>query len=181
VFLLATLLLLLFLSCLLLWTDLLPVDYDYSQRSHWWDSFLLVPGSEEYPQDFCETTMASKQFVADDRGRICSRVLLDPLSGCCNASLPTTSSFSCNTCGRASRCCRLYEFCVTCCMRQEHLAELELALTPAPLQTQNFSGLSRRFGACSALCRTSSESVDHERSYRSTAVYCFSLHGRGAL
>jgi len=171
------LLLLLSFSFGLLWSGVLPVDLDSSQRSHWWDPFLLASDTlgTQVVNSFCDSTVSGKLLVADDRGRVCSRYVLDSVTGCCNASQAGTSTLSCNTCGRSSRCCRVYEYCVTCCMRQDFLPDLELLLTPAPHETKDFNGLAARFSACSALCRTSSESVEHERSYKSSAMFCFAV------
>ena len=68
---------------------------------------------------------------------------------------------------QVSSCCSQFEFCISCCLRPDQRASLQEILTAAAA-TNNvvFVSVSDHWELCLAKCRTSSESVQHENTYR---------------
>ena len=68
---------------------------------------------------------------------------------------------------QGSSCCSQFEFCISCCLRPDQRASLQEILTAAAA-TNNvvFVSVSDHWELCLAKCRTSSESVQHENTYR---------------
>ena len=75
---------------------------------------------------------------------------------------------------QGSSCCSQFEFCISCCLRPDQRASLQEILTAAAA-TNNvvFVSVSDHWELCLAKCRTSSESVQHENTYRYDAKILF--------
>ncbi|EQC35961.1 hypothetical protein SDRG_06703 [Saprolegnia diclina VS20] len=125
----------------------------------------------------CKHTAETTAFITDARGATCSRESLLP-SGCCPVAASTVT-FSCTSCNVAApHCCSEYERCVSCCMSPDHreiLRHFLLHANPAHPVYGAPHHLSV-FGFCAFRCRTSSASVQHQNSYRSTKKHCYGLH-----
>lgn len=121
----------------------------------------------------CRNSVQGKVLIVDDRGYVCSRT--DILSsGCCNTDSETTKRYSCETC-KENGCCSIYEYCISCCLHPDKKNLLQSVLGKAS-ETFNvlFASVTDHFELCLAKCRTSSQSVQHENSYRDPrAKHCY--------
>ncbi|KAH0625420.1 hypothetical protein JD844_014917, partial [Phrynosoma platyrhinos] len=113
-------------------------------------------------------------------GYICERkdVLVN---GCCNVEAPNTKLYSCDSC-LSNGCCSVYEACVSCCLQPNknclgffQQQVLKNFLNRAAVAFRNlFVSVEDHFELCLAKCRTSSQSVQHENTYRNPiAKYCY--------
>lgn len=123
----------------------------------------------------CRNSVQGPDYIADEQGFVCSYGDM-ALNGCCIPERNSTERFSCYTC-QGSRCCKLYEHCVSCCLQPDKRHILESVLT---MQANSRSPLLRSvtdtFELCLSKCRTSSISVQQENVYRdSTYKYCYGL------
>lgn len=135
------------------------------------------PDSNETDEDSmpitCRNSVQGKVLISDDRGYVCQR--LDILSnGCCNVKVVNTKLYSCETC-QANGCCSIYEYCISCCMQPEKKVLLQKILGQASESFSIlFASITDHFELCLAKCRTSSQSVHHENSYRDPkAKHCY--------
>lgn len=121
----------------------------------------------------CRNSVQGKLLIVDERGYICNRTDLD-IRGCCDITLPHISKHRCDTCSR-NDCCEQFEFCVSCCLDPEKKPLLTRVLEEAR-QTgdRSLASVADHFELCLAKCRTSSQSVQHENSYRNPkAKFCY--------
>ncbi|XP_077289333.1 SREBP regulating gene protein [Arctopsyche grandis] len=121
----------------------------------------------------CRNSIQGKVLVVDDRGFVCHRP--DVLSsGCCNSLSHTTKQYSCATCSEG-HCCVIYEYCVACCLHPDKKEILEAILDKVSVQHNVlFASVNDHFELCLAKCRTNSQSVHHENSYRDPKrKHCF--------
>ncbi|XP_071446260.1 SREBP regulating gene protein [Hetaerina americana] len=139
--------------------------------------FLWHSGKEENLTSIkvttCRNSVQGKVLIVDDRGYICSRS--DVLAnGCCNNESDNTKRYACDTC-RENGCCSIYEYCISCCLDPNKKTILQGVLGKAS-ETFNvlFASVTDHFELCLAKCRTSSQSVLHENSYRDPrAKHCY--------
>ncbi|KAI5694906.1 hypothetical protein M8J75_007484 [Diaphorina citri] len=61
----------------------------------------------------CRNSVQGKLIIADDRGYVCARDLVQS-SGCCTTTLESPQ-YPCDTCNTEG-CCVTYEYCVACCL-----------------------------------------------------------------
>uniref|UniRef100_F7G1F5 SREBP regulating gene protein n=1 Tax=Monodelphis domestica TaxID=13616 RepID=F7G1F5_MONDO len=96
------------------------------------------------------------------------------VNGCCNVNAASARRFWCDGC-LANGCCGAYEYCVSCCLQPSKQLLLERFLNQAAAAFQNlFMAVEDHFELCLAKCRTSSQSVQHENTYRDPiAKYCY--------
>lgn len=121
----------------------------------------------------CRNSVQGKVLIVDDRGYVCSRT--DVLStGCCNTENENTKQYSCETC-KENACCSIYEYCISCCLHPDKKNLLQAVLGKAPETFKVlFASVTDHFELCLAKCRTSSQSVQHENSYRDPrAKHCY--------
>ncbi|ELK37410.1 hypothetical protein MDA_GLEAN10014215 [Myotis davidii] len=106
-------------------------------------------------------------------GYVCERKDL-LVNGCCNVNVPGTKQYCCDGC-LTNGCCSAYEHCVSCCLQPNKQLLLERFLNRAAVAFQNlFMAVEDHFELCLAKCRTSSQSVQHENTYRDPiAKYCY--------
>eukprot|EP00052_Salpingoeca_macrocollata_P004279 m.40441 g.40441 ORF g.40441 m.40441 type:complete len:261 (+) comp14113_c0_seq1:64-846(+) len=85
-----------------------------------------------------------------------------------------TAQYSCQSC-RPDHCCRVYEYCVSCCQHSNHTAVLrDLMAHPSKAHQPLLRTAQDRFELCTAACRTNSMSVQHENKFRDAeAKHCF--------
>lgn len=125
------------------------------------------------PSNQCRNSVQGKLLITDDLGYICERrhVLVN---GCCNIEAPSTKLYSCDSC-LPNGCCSVYEACVSCCLQPNKQRLLERFLNRAAVAFRNlFMAVEDHFELCLAKCRTSSQSVQHENTYRDpVAKYCY--------
>lgn len=130
-------------------------------------------GNNSHSSNQCRNSVQGKLLITDELGYICERK--DMLTnGCCNIEVPSTKQYSCDSCS-PSGCCSVYEACVSCCLQPNKQQLLEDFLNRAAVAFQNlFMAVEDHFELCLAKCRTSSQSVQHENTYRNpVAKYCY--------
>ncbi|XP_049644821.1 SREBP regulating gene protein isoform X2 [Suncus etruscus] len=144
---------------------------DLEQPIPWKVQFNL--GNSSRPSNQCRNSVQGKHFITDELGYICKRKHL-LASGCCDVRVPSTRQYSCDGC-LPSGCCGTYEHCVSCCLQPGKQLLLERFLNRAAVAFQNlFMAVEDHFELCLAKCRTSSQSVQHENTYRDpVAKYCY--------
>lgn len=152
-----------------------PVNIDQEESSDppifEWISLDNISSLEQ-----CRNSQQGSAWIVDELGFVCS---LDNLlsSGCCDNSSPTTNRFSCLNCLPVG-CCSLYEICVSCCLDPDKKQTLAAILNKL-VQSENsirliYTSLRDQFEFCLTKCRTSSESVKHENSYKHPKhKYCY--------
>lgn len=121
------------------------------------------------PIESCRNSVQGKVLIADDKGYLCSRRDLQA-NGCCSA---TSKQYSCETC-LTNDCCAIYEHCISCCMHPQKRPLLQKIVSNGVNLAVIFSSVTDHFEFCLAKCRTSSQSVQHENSYRDPrAKHCY--------
>ncbi|XP_027804951.1 SREBP regulating gene protein isoform X3 [Marmota flaviventris] len=150
--------------------NLLQVQ-DHDQPIPWKVQFNL--GNSSRPSNQCRNSIQGKHLITDDLGYVCERKDL-LTNGCCDVSVPSTKQYCCDGC-LANGCCSAYEHCVSCCLQPNKQLLLERFLNRAAVAFQNlFMAVEDHFELCLAKCRTSSQSVQHENTYRDpVAKYCY--------
>ncbi|XP_070571520.1 SREBP regulating gene protein-like [Ptychodera flava] len=121
----------------------------------------------------CRNSVQGRVHIADEKGYLCERA--DVLAnGCCDSTAEKTVLYCCDSC-LDNGCCSLYEHCVSCCLQPQKQQLLQAVLGRASKAFQIlFSSVTDHFELCLAKCRTSSESVQHENTYRDPeAKYCY--------
>lgn len=116
----------------------------------------------------CRFTRPVTSLITDDQGFVCTRTHTHPTTKCCIRTPPTVR-YSCASCNH-SMCCSHYEQCVSCCMSPSR-ANLRVPILSTP-SLRRYS-LKDDFELCSALCRSSSQSLLHENAYRHNNHHCF--------
>ena len=59
-------------------------------------------------------------LIVDERGFLCLRDDLKN-TGCCNIQAENTHIYYCETCDDVSKCCDVYEHCVSCCLNPDNV------------------------------------------------------------
>ncbi|KAK6625623.1 hypothetical protein RUM43_005922 [Polyplax serrata] len=167
-------------SVLSLWqertSELSSSDINFDQsRKRLSNSFLWHSEIDGNQTDLkiisCRNSVQGKVLIVDDKGYVCSRSDLMP-SGCCNTRSGNTKRFTCDTC-KENGCCSIYEYCISCCLHPDKKQVLQNVLGKAA-ENVLFASVSDHFELCLAKCRTSSQSVHHENSYRDPrAKHCY--------
>jgi len=126
-----------------------------------YSSFPLVPEQEQ--QKTCRNAV-DREFVVDEKGRVCKWQSLDYITGCCPDLEPGPQETEINNCEQCKEnCCAIYAYCVSCCLQPGN----------------NFSVNSEdakstdKFNYCRTVCRTNSGSVINENQWKSDLKYCF--------
>lgn len=123
----------------------------------------------------CKTTVPTRRgTVTDSTGKVCTDTTIDRTTGCCNENALETSS-PCESCDLGTGCCQRMELCVACCMQSDSNM-LEVSSKVKHFLFRELIENEDWFGYCSLRCRTSSESVKQENSYRSHEHHCFLQH-----
>ncbi|KAJ7309626.1 hypothetical protein JRQ81_007680 [Phrynocephalus forsythii] len=151
-----------------------PQTQDEDHPIAWKVQFSL--GNNSQPSNQCRNSVQGKLLITDELGYICERKAV-LTNGCCNVEAPGTKQHSCDSC-LPSGCCSVYEACVSCCLQPNKKQLLEDFLKRAAVAFQNlFMAVEDHFELCLAKCRTSSQSVQHENTYRNpVAKYCYGEH-----
>ncbi|KAK4742994.1 hypothetical protein SAY87_000995 [Trapa incisa] len=119
----------------------------------------------------CRNTVQGRYLLSDDNGHVCDAFSLDLQSRCCPE---IGERFSCYGCNLYSRCCKAYEYCVSCCLdpSRTHIDQVVKVKISKPSSAGNYDSV---FDFCSGRCRHNSESVIHENAYISEFHHCFSI------
>ncbi|XP_071484297.1 SREBP regulating gene protein-like [Diadema setosum] len=121
----------------------------------------------------CRNSRQGKNYVVDEKGYVCSWKDLLP-NGCCNSKTPAASIHNCDGCSN-NGCCAVYEHCVSCCLHpeKEHILQDMLGKASNTFRLL-FQSVADHFELCLTKCRTSSQSVKHENTYRDPiAKHCY--------
>ena len=137
-------------------TPLLPSSPS-SRRLH--SPLSPIPSSDS---SHCLNSLQGRSLIVDDRGVVCPLQSVSAVSGCC-VDEEAVAALSCRSCRSDLGCCHSYEFCVSCCMREEEGEE----------GGEGGGGASDVFARCLNLCRTSSRSVHHGNVYRTAFHHCY--------
>lgn len=136
----------------------------------------------------CRWAQSSPHTVVDSDGKVCSASSLG-VSGCCpnnrdthHASNNTSSHDRCLDCSNIG-CCPSYERCVACCSDPHRADELPQVIAARPAARLLLRRQKRvrdqpqpQFEWCAMLCRTGSQSTQHQNKYRHpTDRYCYGL------
>nr|CAG4644994.1 EOG090X0AGU [Leptodora kindtii] len=122
---------------------------------------------------YCRNSIQGKALISDDRGYVCNRHNVMP-NGCCKPETEGTKRYSCETCHDYG-CCSIYEYCISCCLQPDKKEFLKNVLGKASGSLNLLlASVTDHFELCLNKCRTSSQSVQHENSYRNPrAKYCY--------
>ncbi|XP_076846082.1 SREBP regulating gene protein [Brachyhypopomus gauderio] len=137
----------------------------------WKLKFILGNSSRHITR--CRNSIQGKVLLTDQLGYVCERKDL-LVNGCCNVNDGSSRQYVCESC-LSNACCSVYEYCVSCCLQPDKQAVLESFLNRAAEGFRNlFTAVEDLFELCLAKCRTSSQSVQHENTYRNAqAKYCY--------
>ncbi|XP_046679978.1 SREBP regulating gene protein [Homalodisca vitripennis] len=140
------------------------------------DSFLWHSSDENngtVKVTTCRNSVQGKALIVDDKGYVCNRREI-LANGCCDSSLASVRRYSCDTC-KDNGCCSIYEYCISCCLHPDKKNLLQNVLGKAPETFRVlFASVTDHFELCLAKCRTSSQSVQHENSYKDPrAKHCY--------
>ncbi|XP_041348973.1 SREBP regulating gene protein-like [Gigantopelta aegis] len=121
----------------------------------------------------CRNSVQGIHLIADERGYVCKREDLGP-GNCCNVRATSSKRYHCESC-MSNKCCAVYEYCISCCLQPDKQTLLSRILKEASNEPFNpFAFVEDHFELCLLKCRTSSQSVQHENSYRDPkAKYCY--------
>ncbi|CAD7705056.1 unnamed protein product [Ostreobium quekettii] len=126
------------------------------------------------PLSECRNTRQGRYYITDDRGFLCHRDAYNTNTGCCTTGDP----FSCDTCNLDTKCCSMYEACVSCCLAPKHNA-IEIYPTVFRAVRHPETGhWGDEFEYCRGKCRTHSRSTVHENAFIDVKHFCFSEDAR---
>ncbi|ESP04136.1 hypothetical protein LOTGIDRAFT_136810 [Lottia gigantea] len=125
----------------------------------------------------CRNSVQGRKYIVDERGYCCHRRHLDS-NRCCDNKESSAVRYNCESCHN-NGCCIIYEHCVSCCLqpdKQPLLSKILRDSRDSKNEPYNklFELVEDHFELCLAKCRTSSQSVQHENSYRDPrAKHCY--------
>lgn len=133
--------------------------------------FKWLPLHNTSSLSYCRNSIQGPNYITDELGYICP-LTWKQVTGCCDNE--HSKRFDCNGCMDNS-CCAVYEHCVSCCLHPDKKPVLQSILYQV---TESFHPLyslvKDQFELCLMKCRTSSQSVHHENSYRNPdSKYCY--------
>ncbi|XP_078598275.1 SREBP regulating gene protein-like isoform X2 [Branchiostoma floridae x Branchiostoma japonicum] len=152
--------------------DYKPPEFDFRRKISWKPRFQARNLANKTDTN-CRNSVQGKEVIADERGFVCDREDI-LVGGCCDVTSLTTRRFTCASC-QENGCCQVYEHCVSCCLQPEKQPLLRSLLDHVPDAFKTlFASVTDHFELCLAKCRTSSQSVQHENSYRDPkAKFCY--------
>lgn len=146
----------------------------------------------------CRRTQQGALSTVDERGVLCDLSDVDAASGCCLEGAPSAQRHVCDACDAASKCCREYEACVSCClgamdgetgdlqavsphhpgMWRRWLIHRDAEAHAAGAAAEAQEGVEevfsvRPFEYCTHKCRANAHTTDHENMYRSLVHHCY--------
>ena len=122
----------------------------------------------------CMNTVQGELLLTDDRGYVCPVEDIDTTTGCC---LRGTGPHTCAGCDMKSKCCILYETCVSCCMHPKEKASERMGNEYRVRHRSSTGHFDTAFEFCRGMCRTTKDCTLHENGYRSDFKYCFNEDG----
>ena len=146
----------------------------------------------------CSNSIQGRQKIADNKGYVCAHEDMNINSGCCSSG---SKRFDCSSCTTKESCCTEYESCISCCLSPENFIRygnfyqskkilqhgVHLRTNDVDNNNKSKTIISTRshptttsatltpFDYCSFVCRTNSDSVQSENSYRGGHNHCFGL------
>lgn len=98
-------------------------DVELEDANYKRDSPLIWRSLKEFnltDSEICKNSQQGINLIVDERGFLCARD--DLLStGCCNIQAENTHIYSCETCDDETKCCEVYEYCVSCCLNPSNV------------------------------------------------------------
>ncbi|XP_059147587.1 SREBP regulating gene protein-like [Physella acuta] len=149
---------------------------EYQSKRTLRQPFQFQPTEESNDTEIvkCRNSRQGRVLIVDQKGYVCRHEHVGT-NKCCNTKHPSTKHHSCESC-LSNGCCSIYEHCVSCCLQpknQHLLSKIVKENLEAPYNLF-ISEVENVFDLCLAKCRTSSQSVQHENSYRDASVkYCY--------
>lgn len=121
----------------------------------------------------CRNSGQGRSLIVDEKGYVCQWQDMLP-SGCCDPTAVNSRHYTCRGCSN-NHCCAVYEHCVSCCLHPEKENVLKEFLNKASNTFRLlFQVTEDHYEVCLLKCRTSSESVQHENTYRDPiAKHCY--------
>ncbi|XP_005108632.1 SREBP regulating gene protein [Aplysia californica] len=122
----------------------------------------------------CRNSRQGRFLIVDQKGYVCKREAVG-INNCCNPKHLSSKLHACDTC-LSNGCCSVYEHCVSCCLQPRNQPLLSKILNKNLEAPYNLfvTEVENPFDLCLAKCRTSSQSVQHENSYRDAHIkYCY--------
>lgn len=121
----------------------------------------------------CRNSRQGRSLIVDEKGFVCQWHDVLP-SGCCDPSAMNTRHYTCRGCS-SNHCCAIYEHCVSCCLHPDKEDVLREFIAKAGNTFRLlFQATEDHYDFCLLKCRTSSESVQHENTYRDPiAKHCY--------
>ncbi|CAG9802289.1 unnamed protein product [Chironomus riparius] len=152
-------------------------DGEFEEINYKRDSPLIWRSLKEYnltDSEVCKNSIQGINLIVDERGFLCSRDDLKS-TGCCNIQAENTHIYYCETCDDVSKCCEVYEHCVSCCLNPDNVPLLQKAIAQAQNDRQKllFLNVLDQFDLCLSICRSNSQSVVNEHFYKSPKKHCF--------
>mmetsp|Transcript_78647 Transcript_78647/g.211336 ORF Transcript_78647/g.211336 Transcript_78647/m.211336 type:complete len:259 (+) Transcript_78647:15-791(+) len=122
----------------------------------------------------CRNTVQGPYHFADDRGYVCPLEELIFETGCCPDV--EENRYSCASCEPLTQCCKVYEYCVSCCLSPTNAKLRERAMNKMKDKRTYQRAVKEKdvFEFCRASCRTSSKSTVHGNAYNSEYRHCVS-------
>jgi hypothetical protein len=128
--------------------------------------------------DRCQNSVHGRNLIVDSRGNVCPADAVNVLTKCCpeNGNSPL-SCLSCNqTASDGLTCCKVYEYCVSCCLQPQRTAYVrQLLLRKKASGVALFFDVNAEdsFSICLASCRTNAASTSHENRFNQNHIHCF--------
>jgi hypothetical protein len=171
---------------------------------------IIRPETFESSNASCKNSFQGRHLISDSRGYTCTRGDIHHTNGCCkhsindaakkkigqakkiesddilykedanHKSITPLKQFECRNCNLQVGCCQEYEYCISCCLKPDHLRYNYNSYLSIPILQRKVSSNSNKlknldyFDYCQFVCRTSSLSVQTENSYRGSHNYCYS-------
>ncbi|XP_076453205.1 SREBP regulating gene protein-like [Babylonia areolata] len=154
------------------------VSEDYASKRTLRQAFQWEPLPDADRNDtqvrLCRNSEQGKSLIVDEKGYVCRREALSS-NHCCDSKHGLVTRYVCESC-LPNGCCGIYEHCVSCCLQPDKQPLLQRLLKEAVVESfDRFAAeVKDQFELCLAKCRTSSQSVQHENSYRHPKIkYCY--------
>jgi hypothetical protein len=196
------------MTILLRWQQLRKIqlagDISYKKR------YFIRSDISDLNNTSCKNSFQGRHLISDSRGYTCARGDIHHTNGCCNhfindamekkvgqpnasdiddmlykedanqKSITLMKQFDCSNCNLQVGCCQEYEYCISCCLKPDHLQYNYDSYLNIPILQRKVSSNSNNlknldyFDYCQFVCRSSSLSVQTENSYRGLHNYCYS-------
>lgn len=101
-------------------------DNELEETSYKRDTPLIWRSLKEFnltDSEICKNSIQGINLIVDERGFLCSRDDLKS-TGCCNIQAENTHIYYCESCDKETKCCEVFEHCVSCCLNPDNVRQL---------------------------------------------------------